>query len=170
MSFEQIRPNMHSSPALSNVLGTNWSGKLFPLKHKRRRTKHVATAAVVVMSVFVGQFAHAGLGQYGQIGPITRAQLPNGINRLVSDRAIELAASGTFAQARKNWNRQHSTPGRDQNDARTAGVDFVSQVDYQRKFRAQADHLNDNPVHIAKVLEEKPQQHGDRRTRAFSHS
>lgn len=78
-----------------------------------------------------------GLGQYGKTGPISRDQLPPGIAEGASGRAIGLAQSPVFAEARENWNLPS---------------DFVHHIDYQTNFRSSYDFLSDEPEAIAEAM------------------
>jgi hypothetical protein len=89
------------------------------------------------------RFESDSLGNYGRSGPIFRDQLPPGIREYVTDRAIELAESEQFASAREAWD---------------AEIDFVGQVDYQLRYRAETDYLSTEPGHIADLLLAKPMQ------------
>lgn len=153
---------------------TQYSRKAKGLR-KRKQQKSLVTrlqSTLMVMSVFamslnVGHAQENGdLGTYGASGDIRRDQLPDGVRDIVSDNAIALASSPTFARARALWNRQ--TPTRSVN---VGNIDFVDQVDYQLSFRSKVDYLDTNPGHIASVLEAKPHNHAiERMSLYLSHA
>lgn len=91
--------------------------------------------------------AEHGHGAYGQTDVITRADLEPGIAQLVSDEAIEAANDPTFAAARQSWD---------------LGGDFVDQIDYQLRFRSLVDFMSSDYGHIARLLEERPDNMGSR--------
>ena len=110
-------------------------------------------AAIVLNLLLIqGAFAHStgdshdhGLGNYGTDGVIDRSLLPSGIAERVSDQSIEMAQSPEFAEVRANW----------------AGEgDFVWQIHYQLKFRANTDYLSTKPSHLSDLLNSRPNNLG----------
>lgn len=78
-----------------------------------------------------------GLGEYGRSGPISRDQLPPGIREGASGRAIGLASSPVFAEARAGWD---------------LSSDFVHHIDYQENFRESFDFMDETPEGIANAM------------------
>jgi len=82
----------------------------------------------------------AGLGGYGRTGEINRENLPSEVASRVSDTAIALAQSPSFADARMQWSE---------------GSDFVWQVDRQVRIRAKLAYMDATPNSIAAAIENK---------------
>jgi len=86
-----------------------------------------------------------GLGEYGPSGEIRRDLLSESVAESVSDEAIKVSNSAELAVARENWDDS---------------LDFVSQVNYQLRFRSRADYLSSDAAHIGQVLAEQPDNVG----------
>ncbi len=112
---------------------------------------------VAVLTVSKAGAAHQhdeswGLGSYGPTGPITRSRLPLGVDTYVNDQAIVTAQHPALQDARAAW---HSD------------IDFVDQIDYQLKFRAQTDYLETQPAHLGELLTQRPINFGYEELRLY---
>jgi len=103
----------------------------------------------VTLAVFLSVLASPSDG-LAAVGPmpeadLTRAQLPDGLRQLASDQAIEMANDPRLADARENW---------------SSDSDFVDQIDYQLKFRAQVDFMSSDPEYLGELLVARPTNMG----------